>query len=274
MTFEIGINPAIAHFGALTLTWHGLFTALAIFVAFGIGIRATRKAGLAEDAVTSLMIWAMVGGVIGARAFYYLDHPSLLRENPLDFFAIWQGGIAAYGAFIGGIVAGVIRARRLRLDPWPLLDLVAPALLVGQAIGRLGCLSNGDAWGGPTSNGWGVVYTNQDALLPSSLIGVPTHPYPLYEIVWDLAVLGVVLLLWSRLGQAGNRFLMVAVGYAIGRFFLSFVRQEPIVMFGLQEAQVVALLTGGAALIALVWKLWRSRTPKLARASEGIHQTL
>lgn len=269
LTIAIGLDPVLARIGFLTLTWHGLFTALALAAALALAERSGRRAGLDEAQLWSIVTWALIGGLIGARLFYYLDHPVLLREGPTKVLAVWEGGIAVYGSFLGGLVGGYLRARRLRLAPWPLLDLAAVPMLVGQAIGRLGCLINGDAWGGPTSLPWAVVYTHPDALLPPSLHGVPTHPYPLYEIGWDVLVVGMVLLLGARLRHPGDRFLVAAVGYGLGRFWLSVVRQEPVIVLGLQEAQLVALLTGGLALATLVWRRvsWRAWPKRAVHAA-------
>src|SRR5919205_2196035 len=112
-------------------------------------------------------------------------------------------------------------------------------MLVGQAIGRIGCFINGDAWGAPTGSAYGVVYWNEHDLVPPDLIGVPTHPYPLYEIG---AVLVLLAALWfgRRAGwRPGTTFLLATVGYGAIRFSLSFVRQEAILVFGLQEAQIL-----------------------------------
>lgn len=268
LTITIGLDPVLARTGFLTLTWHGLFTALALAAALTLTERSGRRAGLDEEQLRSVMVWAMVGGVIGARAFYYLDHPARLWAGPAEVVAVWKGGIAVYGGFVGSLTAGYIRVRRLRLAPWQLLDLAAVPMLVGQAIGRLGCLINGDAWGGPSTLPWAVVYTHPGALLPLPLHGVPTHPYPLYEIGWDALVAGAVLLLGSRLYRPGNRFLLAVAGYGLGRLWLSVVRQEPVVALGLQEAQLVALLTGGLALATLVWR-WSDRREGPARAEHA-----
>ena len=147
-----------------------------------------------------------------------------------------------WGSFIGAIVAGLIAARGTHLPIWPLLDIAGPAILIGQAIGRLGCLSNGDAWGAPTGGGWGIVYADPNDLVPRGLLGVPTHPYPLYEILAVLVLLGVLARLRPRLGRPGDLFIVAALGYAAIRFFLTFFRQETVVAAGLQEAQVIAVL--------------------------------
>ena len=205
--------------------------------------------------------WAIAGGVVGARLFHVLDHLPYYSENLLEAFAIWQGGIAVYGGFVGGVLAGVLAARALGIPVWPALDAGGVGMLVGQAIGRLGCLVNGDAWGGPTGCPCGVVYWHEHALLPPELLGVPTHPYPLYEIAGVALVLGLVWLAVRRGSRPGTTFLLATVGYAALRFSLTFVRQEPIVALGLQEAQLVALCTGAIALAILAARALSGSAP-------------
>jgi phosphatidylglycerol:prolipoprotein diacylglycerol transferase len=251
------------------LGWHGLFTAIAVAVALWLAGYIGARQGISQDTIYGVAGWGVLGGVIGARLFHVADHLSFYAANPLLIPAVWEGGIAVYGAFIGGLIGGGIAAWRAHLDPWPLLDIAAPAMLVGQAIGRLGCLSNGDAWGAPATNGCTacltIVYTNPNDLLPADLRGVPTYAYPAYEIVAEVILLGILYALQPRLRQRpGLTFLLGAVGYAVIRFVLTFYRQETIVLWGLQEAQVIALVTGILALGMMVWRMsamrWRFAT--------------
>jgi phosphatidylglycerol:prolipoprotein diacylglycerol transferase len=145
------------------------------------------------------------------------------------------------------------------LDPWPLLDIAAPSMLVGQGIGRLGCLCNGDAWGADATGCpfcLAIRYTNQNDLLPANLQGVPTYAYPFYEIAAEALLLVALWLFRDRLRQRpGLTFLVGAIGYAIIRFALTFYRQERLVLWSLQEAQVIALVTGMVAFGFLVWRV-------------------
>jgi phosphatidylglycerol:prolipoprotein diacylglycerol transferase len=201
-----------------------------------------------------------------------LDHWPAFLAHPLDALAIWEGGIAVYGAFLGGLLAGALAARRAGLPVWGLLDVAAPAMLVGQAVGRLGCLANGDAWGAPCAGPLCFVYTHPHALLPPSLLGVPTHPYPLYEIGATLVLLAA--LWWARrwLARPGAAFLAAALGYAVTRFSLSFFRQEALVLWGLQQAQVLALATAltVGVLLLVRWYVARQVAP-LAEPGTGMH---
>lgn len=249
---NIGFDPILVDLGRFQLAWHGILTAVAIAVAVLYGQRRLARAGLSADAMGSVVLWAIVGGVIGARLFHVADHLEYYLANPLQAISLWEGGLAVYGAFFGGIIGAIIAIRRASFPVWKLLDAGAPAMLVGQAIGRVGCFMNGDAWGAPTGADWGVVYSHPRDLLPVDLIGVPTHPYPLYEIAAVTAWLGILWLLRGRLTSRGSTFLVAMTGYAVIRFVLTYFRQETVVFWGLQEAQAIALGTGIAALAALL----------------------
>lgn len=251
----IDIPPAIG-LGPFTIGWHGLMTVAAVLVAVRIGTGAADRTGVPAAATSAITIWAFVGGLIGARLFFVIDHLPTFLDDPLGALAIWQGGIAVYGAFIGGITAGVVAARLQGVRVWPLLDAAAPAMLVGQAIGRVGCLVNGDAWGRPTERDWGLIYRSPDSLVPPAMLSVPTHPYPFYEI----AAVGVLLALILRLrrGAEGRVFLVTALGYAAVRFALTTFRQEAPVLGNLQQAQVVAIVSALIALALLLWRAWRA----------------
>jgi len=245
VNLEVGFDPNFVALGPLVLGWHGLFTALAVALAVWLALRRAAAYGLPTDKVGDLAVWSVLGGMVGARIFHVLDHWDQYAARPLEIFAVWQGGIAVYGAFIGGVVTGLFLCQRMGLPKWTMLDVAAPAMLVGQAIGRLGCLSNGDAWGGPC-DGAGVlclIYSHPNALLPNDLRGVPTHPYPLYEMIAVGFTLAVIWFARRRLTAPGLIFVVAGLGYAITRFTLTVYRQEAQMAFGLQEAQLIAIAT-------------------------------
>jgi phosphatidylglycerol:prolipoprotein diacylglycerol transferase len=260
MNLNISFDPIIAQWGSFQLGWHGIFTALAVVIAVRFAAYVGEREGVEADTVYSLATWGVVGGIVGARLFHVADHLDYYLANPLLIPAVWEGGIAVYGAFIGGLIGGGIVAWRARLPIWRLLDVAAPAMLVGQAIGRFGCLCNGDAWGSQATACpfcLTVTYLNQNDLLPDNLRGVPTHPYPLYETICEVVLLALLWLERDRLKKVpGLRFLVGALGYAAIRFGLTYLRQETVLFAGLQEAQVVALVTAIAALAAFAAHVW------------------
>jgi phosphatidylglycerol:prolipoprotein diacylglycerol transferase len=259
ITIDIGFDPIIAQVGPFQLGWHAMFTVLGVVVGVWLAMRLAGQRGISTDLVSGIATWAVVGGIIGARLFHVLDHLSFYIENPLLIPAVWEGGIAVYGAFIGGLVAGGAAAWRARADAWQLLDIAAPAMLVGQAIGRCGCLCNGDAWG---ANATGcpvclaIRYTNPNDLLPADLKGVPTYAYPVYEMFAEMILLVGLVVLTRRFHlPSGAAFLFATIGYGAIRFVLTYLRQETIVVYGLQEAQLIAIVTSLAAAVALLFQL-------------------
>lgn len=271
MIIDLTFDPVIARLGPVDLSWHGVFTALAVVAAVWLGLRRAERRGLPAEPLGRVMTWGLIGGIVGARLFHVLDHLPYYLANPLEAPAVWKGGIAVYGSFLGGVGGGLLAARQTGLPVWPLLDAATPAMLLGQAIGRLGCLSNGDAWGAPTGRAWGIVYWHPHALLPPDLLGVPTHPYPLYEIAAVLVLLAGLHLARGRLAAPGETFMAAALGYAVIRFGLSFVRQETVLLWGLQEAQLVALVTTLVVLALLAQRRvsGRRQTCGLGDVSEG-----
>jgi phosphatidylglycerol---prolipoprotein diacylglyceryl transferase len=135
---DISFDPIIAQLGPFQIGWHGIFTALAVLAAIQLAVMLGRRRGFDPETIYAIAGWGVVGGIIGARLFHVADHLSFYLANPLLIPAVWEGGIAVYGAFIGGLVGGWIAAWRARLPVWQLLDIAAPAMLVGQAIGRFG----------------------------------------------------------------------------------------------------------------------------------------
>ena len=244
-TINIGMDPNLVTIGSFTLTWHGLMSALAVAVGFLVIIRLAKGAGITASSATPIILWGIFGGIIFARLFHVLDEFALYSRNPADIFKIWEGGLAIYGAILGGAVTGVLYAK-LRGSSMEFLgrlgDAAAPGLILGMAIGRVGCTINGDARGTPTGLPWGVAYTHPNHYLTTQTGGYVGHPAPVYEIIWDLLVLAVLWRLRGRLKPDGVLFLLYLCLYSVGRFFISYVRVNKEVLFGLQQAQVIALL--------------------------------
>jgi phosphatidylglycerol:prolipoprotein diacylglycerol transferase len=264
MQIHIGIDPTFAHLGPLALTWHGLFSALAIAVAVAVIHHELLRRGQLPAHFDEIAFWTIVGGIAGARLFFLFDHPSHYLHHPLSAFAIEEGGLAIYGAIIGGFFSLALVSKLYGAAFAPLTDAVAPGLLLAQAIGRIGCAINGDAWGAQTSSSFAFIYTNSKALLPNDLIDVPTHPYPIYDMALTLAIFGLLRVLRRRELPPGALFAIYAATYATGRFAISYFREERVWFWGLQEAQVISIAVLVVALLALA-KMLRPTTPDTSR---------
>lgn len=256
------IDPTIVQLGHFALRWYILLVVLAIIGGAWLGLREARRKGLDVEKMQSLIFWGVIGGLVGARLFHVIDNPVVYASNPLSALYIWEGGLAIYGGLIGGVLAGFLYARHSGLPFWKTADAAAPGLILGQALGRLACIPNGDAYGAPTDLPWAFVYTNPAAMLPPELLGTPLHPYPVYELVFDLAVLGLLWRLRYVYRADGLLFLTYAGVYAAGRFLLTFFREEQIWFLGLQEAQIVALAVLVVAVPLVAWRLRASRYQK------------
>lgn len=259
MELTIGIDPNIVEIGPFVLAWHGMLSVLAIVVGLWLTRVGLRERGLALPRFDSFAIWTIAGGIVGARLFYVLDHLGDFARNPLEIFAISEGGLAVYGAVIGGFATVALLCRRRQLPFRQIIDAIAPGLAVAQAVGRIGCLLNGDAWGARTDGIFRVVYTHPDALIPGRLLNVPTHPYPIYDMAMNLAIVAVIWPLRRRQLPAGTIFALFSLLYALTRFVISYVREERVWFWGLQEAQVVAAVLFVVSAGVLAWLATQQR---------------
>lgn len=260
MRIHIGMDPNLLELGPFVLAWHGILTVVAIFVALWITQIGLRERGVSIEGFDSFAIWAIAGGIIGARVFYLFDHVGYYVDHPGEALKINEGGLAIYGAVIGGFITVVILCRLRKYPFLKMIDSIAPGLVIAQAIGRIGCAINGDAWGAKTDWPFAFIYTNPNALIPDRLLNVPTHPYPVYDMIMCLGILAVIWPLRKRGLPPGAIFAVYAALYGATRFLISFVREERVWFWGLQEAQVVSIAVVVLSLTALAWLLRQGAT--------------
>ncbi len=238
MTINLTFDPIVARIGQVDISWQGIFTALALALGVWLAVRNASRLSITIATCGHLILLTLLGGVISGRLVHLATHWLYYSANPGEAATLWDGGASLYGALLGGSLVLWLAARRQRLAPWALLDAAAPAALAGVALGRIGCLLVGAAWGVPTDAPWGVIYWNPGDVLPPNLLSLPLHPYPLYEFAAVLAVLGGLWLLRRRLTFTGSTFLVAATGYAIIRLGLAGFRPEP------EAVQLLALTSG------------------------------
>jgi phosphatidylglycerol---prolipoprotein diacylglyceryl transferase len=258
----IDINPMI-HLGPLMLSWYGIIVAIAALTGVWLTMREAERRGLDSGPVMDIALWVFLGALVGARLLHVIDRWDYYAANPAQIVAIQNGGLAIIGGILGGALTGWVLAARGGIPVLRLFDAAAPGLVLGQAIGRFGCLITGDAVGQATNGPWGVVYLNSGAMVPQ--LGVAYQPVFLYEQAWDFLVFGALWLLRKRLKSNGQLFAVYLGLYAVGKFALTFLRTEVVWFFGLQEAQIFAL-----GLLAIAAALWltarRAATPVLRSA--------
>lgn len=257
------LDPVLARLGPVTLTWHGLFSALGLLTGLRLALRLAERQGLDPERLGRVALWGVVGGLVGARLLHILDQAGFYLAHPAQILALTEGGFAIYGGILGGLVGGLLAARRVGLPAWPLLDSAAVGLVLGQGVGRIGDLINGEHHGRPSTLPWSVVYTHPNTLGEP---GRAVHPAVAYEMVWDLVIFGLLWALARRPGgrPAGLLFWLYTALYGAGRLATGFFRQDAPLTAGLSQAQwlgLAGLVTGGLALLARAARPDRVRTP-------------
>jgi len=259
-TIRIGIDPDLFSIGSLTIGWHGVMVVLAVIVGVAVPLWLAKGANIDRSTIYAIAPWAILGGIVGARLFHVLDNLDVYTDDPLLAIKFWEGGVSIFGAILGGTLAGVVCAKLRGISVGRLADVVAPGLILAQAVGRIGCTINGDAYGTATSLPWGVSYTHPDAASntePAPYIG---HPVPVYEIIWDLMIFAVIWKLRGRIRPEGSLFLVYLSLYSLGRFFFSFLRGgEEKVLGPLHQAHIIAIVVFVVCVSLLIYRM---RQPK------------
>lgn len=266
------MNPGFS-IGPFRIYWYGLILALAVWLAYAMVRRRARARGLPSDTVDMLFATTVPLGILGARLYFVLLSWDSFRAQPLRALAFWEGGLAIHGALIGGFIGlllGYVFMRRrhrsnTNLRVAVLLDLVAPALLLAQAVGRIANFVNQEAFGRPTNLPWGIAI---DPARRPAEFAASTHFHPTfaYESLWNL--LGLALILWierrwhKRHGNAGLNaragavFALYVLWYSLGRAAIESLRTDSLYVGSLRAAQVVGVV---AAVCAAAYLWYRRR---------------
>jgi prolipoprotein diacylglyceryl transferase len=210
--------------GPLRLRAYGLLIALGVFAAIWLADRRWQARGGEQGTVASLAMWAVPGGLVGARLYHIATDYELYTHHPLNMVKVWQGGLGIWGGIAGGLGVGAIYLRRHHIPLRDMMDAVAPALPLAQAIGRWGNWFNQELYGRPTTLPWGLKIdaAHRPAAYPSAHTFQPTF---LYESIWDLIVIAIVLWVEKRVRlRRGYLFAVYVAAYTFGRFFTEYLR--------------------------------------------------
>ncbi|MCS5734225.1 prolipoprotein diacylglyceryl transferase [Herbiconiux sp. CPCC 203386] len=227
-------DPAFQQFpvGPLTIHIYALFILAGIIVAMLLVNRRLTRRGGEPGVVIDIVLWAVPLGIIGARFYHVFTHVGdyfYPGANLWNVFAIWDGGNALYGSLIGGALGAFIGCRITGIRLWSFADALAPAMLVAQAIGRVGNYFNHELFGLPTTLPWGLEIESTNAKFPVGLPdGTLFHPLFLYEIIWNLVGVALLLLVERRFAlRWGKLFALYLVWYGLGRSWLEAIRIDP-----------------------------------------------
>lgn len=248
------LNPIALSFGGLEIRWYGVIIAVGILIAMTLASQEAARKGLDGDFIVDMMFWVLPIGIIGARIYYVLFEWQYYLANPGEIIQIWNGGIAVYGSLIAGILTIYFYTKRKGISFALTLDILAPAVLIAQSIGRWGNFMNQEAHGGEVTRAF-----LEGLHLPAFIInqmnidGIYYHPTFLYESLWSL--LGFILILFLRRKEKtlrmGEVVLTYVLWYSFGRFFIEGMRTDSLYLFGpIRVSQFLSLfLFFGAGII-------------------------
>ena len=255
---------------SLGLEWFSLnlsINAYALFILTGIAVavwltnRRLTARGAEAWVVIDIALWAVPLGILGGRLFHVITHPAdyyFPGADLLRIFYVWEGGLAIFGALVGGGIGALIGARIAGLRFWCFADALAPGLLLAQGIGRVGNYFNQELFGAPTDLPWGLEIDPGNRAIP---VGLPVdtlfHPTFLYEMWWNILGAMVIIALAKRFSlQWGRVFALYLIWYGVGRFFLETLRLDVAeVIFGLRSNQWASI----AGILIGLFLLWNQK---------------
>jgi phosphatidylglycerol---prolipoprotein diacylglyceryl transferase len=260
--------PDGIHIGSFTIHFYGIIIMLGVVAGAFLAQREANRRGQDGNLVWDLLVWVIIAGVIGARLWHILTPmPDLIAQgitplyyltHPLEAIAIWNGGLGILGGVVGGVLALFWFTRRRHLSFITWLDLLAPSLALGQAIGRWGNFFNQELYGAPSNLPW-AIFIDPQHRYPGFENVAYYHPLFLYESLWNLANLALLLWLSRRFEsklRPGDIFLVYLIVYPLGRFLLEFLRLDSSMVAGININQIIM---GAIALVSALVLIVRHR---------------
>lgn len=260
-----------------TIRWYGAIIAFGFLLAVLFGGRMAYKWKISLDKMLDVLIYGTIFAIIGARLYYCIFKWDLYKDNPLDIFAIWEGGLAIYGGIIGGLAAAYVVCKVRKMNFWNLLDMASMSLLIGQGIGRWGNFANQEAFGTNTDLPWGMwsskvanyIIAHQDEFAANGIVMDPNkavHPTFLYESIWCLLGFFVLYLICQKFRKfSGQLFLCYGLWYGLERAVVEGLRTDSLYITGttLRVSQVLSAALALACFAALVVLLRKyTKNPK------------
>jgi phosphatidylglycerol:prolipoprotein diacylglycerol transferase len=263
----------------IPIYWYGIIVVACILIGAYVASLEAKRRGQNPDHIWNGLILVIVFGLIGARLYHVISSPQGLvrgfeyyRQHPAEIFMVWQGGLGLFGMVAGGVLAIFLYAWWQKLDFLVWLDIAAPALALGQAIGRWGNFFNQELYGYPTTVPWGIPIDMQYRLPQFANLPETTHFHPtfLYESVWNLLVFLTLMIVPRRYADRllkGDVFLLWCILYPLGRILVEFQRPDAWMLGPVAAAQAVSL---GAIIFAASIMVYRHRFRKPAPEGETV----
>ncbi|SDJ87939.1 prolipoprotein diacylglyceryl transferase [Alkalibacterium thalassium] len=240
------IDPIAFRLGPLEVAWYGIIIVTGMFAAVWLSMKEAGRRGIEEDFIVDMAFWIIPAGIIGARLYYVLFELQTYLADPIRIFYFWEGGLAIYGGLILGFITLYWYANKRNVPLWLLVDILAPHVMLAQAIGRWGNFINQEAHGTEVTRQFLERLQLPDFIINQMNIdGSYYHPTFLYESVWNLIGFAILMTLRAKtkLFRRGEVFLSYLIWYGFGRFFIEGMRTDSLYIGGgLRVSQVLSLV--------------------------------
>lgn len=252
----LNMSPIALELGPLTVRWYGVMAALGFLAAVFVVKLKRKHANLQSDQISDLMLYTIISGIAGARAFYVIEFWSQFRNNLWEIIRVDHGGLVFYGGFIFAMIVIIFYCKKKKLSVISVMDVVSPGVALGHAFGRVGCFLNGCCYGKPGNHFWCVVYP-VGTYPAEKYPGIALHPVQLYETFGNLIIFAVLFYFVGKLKKGMNMSLYIIL-YGVLRFSDEFFRGDHTDFFlGIfTPAQTIGLvlIPTGIALFIFFWK--------------------
>ncbi|MBS3101938.1 prolipoprotein diacylglyceryl transferase [Candidatus Woesearchaeota archaeon] len=217
--FYHNINPVLLRLGPFEIRYYGLFFVLGFIIAYFMlaYLANKRRLSLTKDDISDFLLYEIIGVILGARIFYvFIYNLKSYLANPLEIFAVWHGGLSFHGGLLGAVAAGIIFAKKRKIDFYELADIFVIPLALGLALGRLGNFINGELYGRITNVPWAVQFQDAEGF---------RHPSQIYESLKNLFIFAVLWNVKDKKLPKGFLFWLFVTMYSFLRFVVEFFRQ-------------------------------------------------
>ncbi|HBV03160.1 MULTISPECIES: prolipoprotein diacylglyceryl transferase [Mammaliicoccus] len=270
----LGIDPVAIQLGPLSIRWYGIIIASGILIGYLMAQSTAKKVGIKEETLIDLIIWCVVMAIICARIYYVAFEWEYYSQHLAEIPLIMNGGIAIHGGLIGAFLTGAILCRVKNLSFFQMVDIVAPGIILAQAIGRWGNFINQEAHGGPVSRSFLENIHIPDFIINQMQIdGVFYQPTFLYESIWNIIGFIILLLIRPHL-KIGETFFAYLIYYSIGRYFIEGLRTDSLMLTEyLRIAQVISIVIIIASIIFILYRRIRYDLPKFREVKGYYHNS-
>ena len=259
-------NPVLFTFGPFQIRWYGVLIASGIVLTYAIGRKLAFREGIQEDYLIEMVFFGIVMGIIGARLYYVVFEWSYYKENPLEIFVTWHGGLAIHGGIFGGLLAGFIYTRlrkKANIGFLQAADIFTAVLPLAQAIGRWGNFMNHEAYGRPTDLPW-KMYVPTEYRMPGYLNFEYFHPTFLYESIWNVGLFIFLMGYMKKRKNYGEVTGLYMVFYSLARFFIEGLRLDSLYINKLRTAQLVSVILMILGIFVFTFSRYRGGSVKRA----------